>query len=137
VRPSISADGHYVAFDSGASDLVRGDGNGFLDVFVRAVVTPTVDSVTPGSVARGTTATLTVTGSGFFPGAQATAEAFTENGVTVNSVTVVSETELQVQVSVAADAPTGTRHLAVWNPPAGPGGTATGFGICQNCLTVT
>jgi Quinohemoprotein amine dehydrogenase, alpha subunit domain III len=107
-------------------------------VFVRAVVTPTVDSVTPNSLARGTTATLTVTGSGFLPGAQATAEAFTENGgVTVNSVTVLSETELQVSVSVAAAAPTGTRHLAVWNLPTGPGGTATGFGVCQNCLTVT
>jgi hypothetical protein len=101
------------------------------------VVTPTVDSVTPDSVARGATATLAVTSTGFFPGAQATAGAFTEDGVTVNSVTVLSETELQVAVSVAADALPGTRHLAVWNPPTGPSGTATGFGICQNCLTVT
>jgi Tol biopolymer transport system component len=136
--PSISGDGRYLAFFSLASDLVLRDGNGFFDVFVRAVVTPTVDSVTPNSLARGTTATLRVTGSGFFPGAQATAEAFTENGgVTVNSVTVLSETELEVSVSVAADAVTGTRHLAVWNPGTGPGVLATGFGGCQNCLTVT
>jgi Tol biopolymer transport system component len=33
--PSISADARYVAFDSSASDLVPGDGNGSLDVFVR------------------------------------------------------------------------------------------------------
>ncbi len=34
-NPSISADGRYVAFDSAASDLVAGDGNGMDDVFVR------------------------------------------------------------------------------------------------------
>jgi TolB protein len=34
-RPAISADGRFVAFDSYAADLVRGDTNGALDVFVR------------------------------------------------------------------------------------------------------
>jgi Tol biopolymer transport system component len=33
--PSISADGRYVAFDSGATNLVDGDTNGTSDVFVR------------------------------------------------------------------------------------------------------
>jgi len=33
--PSISADGRYVAFDSGAASLVPGDTNGAADVFVR------------------------------------------------------------------------------------------------------
>ena len=33
--PSMSADGRYVAFESYASDLVQGDGNGDTDVFVR------------------------------------------------------------------------------------------------------
>ena len=33
--PSISADGRYVAFESDASNLVSGDSNGYLDVFVR------------------------------------------------------------------------------------------------------
>jgi Tol biopolymer transport system component len=32
--PSLSADGRYVAFESTASNLVAGDTNGFLDVFV-------------------------------------------------------------------------------------------------------
>ena len=32
--PSISADGHYVAFDSEASNLVSADTNGTLDVFI-------------------------------------------------------------------------------------------------------
>ena len=33
--PSISADGRYVAFDSDASNLVPGDTNDTMDVFVR------------------------------------------------------------------------------------------------------
>jgi Tol biopolymer transport system component len=135
--PAIADDGGYVAFVSDASNLVDGDTNDLADVFVRVVVTPSVDSVTPATIARGTTATLTVTGSGFFAGAQATASAFTENGVTVNSVTVGSETELQVSVTVDADAPTSTRHLAVWNPGTGPGTSATVIGFCAECLTVT
>jgi Tol biopolymer transport system component len=35
LRPSISGDGRYVAFDSNADDLVPGDTNGYMDVFVR------------------------------------------------------------------------------------------------------
>jgi hypothetical protein len=137
-RPSMSTQGRYMAFDSEASDLVPGDGTSGLpgvDVFVRVVVTPTVDSVTPAAVARGSTATLTVTGSGFLPGAQATA--FKSDGVTVNSVTVASETGLQVSVTVDADAPTGARSLVVWNPGTGPGAAAAGFGICGDCLSIT
>jgi Tol biopolymer transport system component len=36
--PSISADGRHVAFRSDATDLVPGDANGYLDVFVRDLV---------------------------------------------------------------------------------------------------
>ncbi len=35
LRPSISDDGRYVAFDSRATDLVSGDTNGVADIFVR------------------------------------------------------------------------------------------------------
>ena len=38
-RPSVSADGRYVAFHSQASNLVPGDTNGTADVFVRDIVT--------------------------------------------------------------------------------------------------
>lgn len=34
-RPSISADGRFVAFSSSATNLVRDDGNGVSDIFVR------------------------------------------------------------------------------------------------------
>ena len=75
-------------------------------------------------------------GSGFFPGARFPA-AFGPDGVTVNSVAVISETELEVSVTVDAVAPTGTRNIMVWNPGTGPGPLATGYGFCFGCLTVT
>ncbi len=114
--PVISADGRYVGFESQATNLVTGDGtSGVLgqDVFVRAVVTPTVESDTPSEVARGDSATLTVTGSGFLNGTRVTANVFTTDGVVVNSVVVNSETEIEVAVSVNLDAPTGERNLIV------------------------
>jgi len=41
IRPVLSADAHFVAFDSQADNLVSGDGNGFSDVFLRdATVAP-------------------------------------------------------------------------------------------------
>jgi hypothetical protein len=65
------------------------------------------------------------------------ANAFGPGGVTVNSVTVMSETALEVSVSVDVDAPTGDRNVSVFNPGTGPGVLATGFGFCSGCLTVT
>ena len=50
--PSISADGRYVAFDSEATNLVKGDTNGVIDVFVHDRLTGTTERV---SVATGGT----------------------------------------------------------------------------------
>jgi len=47
--PSISADGHYVAFLSGASNLVSGDTNAHVDVFVRNLLTNTTTRVSVAS----------------------------------------------------------------------------------------
>lgn len=47
--PTISGDGHYVAFWSGASNLVPGDGNGAGDVFVRDRLTGTTERVSVSS----------------------------------------------------------------------------------------
>jgi Tol biopolymer transport system component len=47
--PAISADGRYVAFGSGASNLVPGDTNGRVDVFVRDLVAGTTRLVSRSS----------------------------------------------------------------------------------------
>ncbi len=46
---SISADGRYVAFDSAATNLVAGDGNGHWDVFVRDRLSGTTERVSVDS----------------------------------------------------------------------------------------
>jgi uncharacterized repeat protein (TIGR01451 family) len=43
--PAISDDGRYVAFKSDASNLVKGDRNGFTDVFVHDRATDTTESI--------------------------------------------------------------------------------------------
>jgi pimeloyl-ACP methyl ester carboxylesterase len=47
--PSISADGRYVAFYSGANNLVSGDTNGFVDIFVRDTVANSTTRVSVSS----------------------------------------------------------------------------------------
>ena len=44
-RPSLSADGHFLAFHSDASDLVPGDTNGLRDIFVHDRTTGTTERV--------------------------------------------------------------------------------------------
>ncbi|MBK7876905.1 MAG: hypothetical protein IPJ77_14360 [Planctomycetes bacterium] len=52
ISASVSGDGRYVAFESNASNLVPGDGNGVGDIFLRDMWTQqtTAVSVTPGGV---------------------------------------------------------------------------------------
>ncbi len=59
VDPSISADGRYVVFESGANNLVVGDTNSSKDVFLKDVVTGDIQLV---SIAADGTQ-----GSGFYP----------------------------------------------------------------------
>jgi Tol biopolymer transport system component len=130
---AISADGRYVSFHTTANNLANNDGNSAFDVYVRAVWMPTIESIAPESVARGASVTLTVTGKGFLPGTQARV---TEGGMTVDSVAVISETELEVTVTVDTDAAPGGRTLVVWTPGTGPGPDAVTHAVCGSCFSV-
>jgi hypothetical protein len=131
----ISADGKYVAWDSEDDNVVPGDNNGgTTDAFVRSLILPAVDTVQPGVIAAGASLTFTVTGSGFRPGVAA---GFAGNSqLAVTSVSFVSETEIDVNVTAAADAAAGGRTMFVFNPGSGPGSLATNFALCP-CVTVT
>jgi extracellular elastinolytic metalloproteinase len=50
--PAISGDGRFVAFESGASNLVPGDGNGVVDVFVRDRETGATERVSVDSAGQ-------------------------------------------------------------------------------------
>jgi Tol biopolymer transport system component len=51
-NPAISKNGRFVAFDSKARNLVRGDSNGTSDVFVRDMKTRTMERVSVGAGGR-------------------------------------------------------------------------------------
>jgi urease gamma subunit len=80
---------------------------------------PTVTSASPGSRGQGASGqTIAITGSHFAGGAVATVSG---TGVTVNSTSFNSSTELTANVSVAANAATGARNITITNPDAGTG----------------
>jgi Tol biopolymer transport system component len=129
----ISDDGRYVAFQSPSSDLVAGDTNGMTDIFVRANPQPAPSAVAPGTVARGTTTTVQVLGEYLLADA---AVSVVGSGVAVDAVTWVSDSELQVTLTIAPDADTGQRLVSVSIAGTGPGNAAGAIGVCS-CLTVT
>lgn len=66
-RPSISADGRYIAFESHASDLVHGDSNGCYDVFVRdrqTAMTERISLDSSGAQANGASYEASISGDG-------------------------------------------------------------------------
>jgi hypothetical protein len=83
---------------------------------------PVVSLVTPASVERGTSTTLTVSGESFADGAGVE---FSGTGVSVTAVRLVSCTELSVDVQVALSAAEGARDVTVVNSD-GSYGTASG-----------
>jgi Tol biopolymer transport system component len=66
-RPSISADGRFVAFASTATNLVRGDNNGVTDIFVRdrqTGVTTRVSVSSAGAEANGVSGSPSISADG-------------------------------------------------------------------------
>ncbi len=75
--------------------------------------TPTITSVTPGSVAQGTQRTVTIAGTQL---ATATAVGFTQAGLSATILTGVTGTSLPVKLVVASTVPPGTYTFTVTTP---------------------
>ena len=84
--------------------------------------TPTLSSISPTSGAQNTTLDVTLTGSNFIDGVSTVS--FSGSGITINSTTVNSDTEIVVNISISATAPANDRDVTVTN--AGPGGGTSG-----------
>ena len=127
---ALSGDGNYAAFATTGA-YVGDDTNGLRDVYLRFVTQPRPVSVTP-PVPRGEAVVVTITGTGFQPGATVHAGA----GITVTDPTVVDDATISATVVVPPGAPSGATAVVVRNPaPAGgPGFGAEG--VCT-CLQVT
>lgn len=128
----MSGDGRYLA---AATDDQLGptDPDTSPDVYLVSIRNPTVTSVSPNTTAGGTSTTLILQGTNFLTGAFVSMGA----GITVNSVTVVDDTHLQVAIAVAAAAATGPRTPWVHNAGTGSGALAGGFNVLSNGFTVT
>jgi len=82
---------------------------------------PTLTSVAPSTVQLGSTATLTLTGTGFTAGLSTPS---LDPDFLVNSFTVLSSTQIRVNITVSMTASVGVRSVTVTNAPPG-GGTVT------------
>jgi hypothetical protein len=85
-----------------------------------AAAVHSVASVSPSTVAQGRTgASFTVTGSGFSATGGAPVVSVSGTGVTVVSTTLVSSTQVTTKLTIAGNAPVGTRTLTVSQGPGG------------------
>jgi hypothetical protein len=127
---AISGNGRYIAIST-HSQLVPEDTDEHLAVYTTFTMRPGVSSVAPSSVARGAAhVVLTITGTELLSGLTA---AVAGTGVTVNSVTLQSPTQLTADISVAPNAPVGARNVVVSNT----GGFGHSDALCAGCLTIT
>jgi Tol biopolymer transport system component len=131
-EPDVSADGRYVAYASAAVNLVPGDTNGVVDIVSRRTERPALTGVSPNLGDRGTPVTLTVTGEYFTD----VTMAGLGGGIGITSLVVVSDTEIEIEIDIAADAPLGPRTLVLGE--IGTLGPLTGaVGECPDCFTVS
>ena len=89
-----------------------------VSVTVAVTTAPTISSASPGALGQGATSrTVVITGSGFVSGATVSFG----TGVTVNSTTFDSASQLTANVTVGAGATTGATAITVTNPDGGSG----------------
>lgn len=87
---------------------------GFLSAVTVSTVPPTITDINPDSCCQGTdNLDVVITGTNFKSGA--TVE-FSGTGITINSTTVDSDTQITLDISVSSTADTSSRHVTVTNP---------------------
>jgi hypothetical protein len=84
-----------------------------------------VTSVSPPDANQGDTLLVSITGTNFQPGAVVGFGA----GIAINSVTFVSASQLQANISVSVGATGGPRNVTVTNPDSSNGTLAGGFRV--------
>jgi hypothetical protein len=87
---------------------------------------PTVTSMTPSTLGPGALRTVTVNGANFANGVKVS---FAGSGAAATAVTYVSDSQLQVTVSVASNAAAGQRTVTVTNPDLGKSACTTCFSV--------
>jgi Tol biopolymer transport system component len=129
--PRISRDGRYAYWRSDAV-FHPDDENGLTDFYYRAVQVPKVTSITPATLTRGTSKTVTINGQGFLGGIQL----WMPDGVTASGITWNGDASITATFTAAANAPVGPQTVYVSNQGTGPGVVTGGTGECKSCLTI-
>lgn len=115
-------------------DIVGGEGeNEQVNTLVNALLAafrPTVVGLDPYTIPQGSSIDVAINGlaTNF---TNASTVSFAGSGITVNSVTAVSPTQLIASINIAADAEFGTRDVTVTTPLAGAVEEAVGFGATE------
>jgi subtilisin family serine protease len=86
---------------------------------------PSISGVSPSSGVLGTSPAVTITGTGFQPGATVAFGA----GVTVSSTTIVSATQISASLTIASGATVGPRDVTVTNPDGQSAVRPGGFAV--------
>ncbi|MGZ6912601.1 MAG: TolB family protein [Acidimicrobiia bacterium] len=133
---AISGDGRYLLFSSTATDVMAdGDTNSTIsDVYLESNPVPLVLGVTPNSLARGTSGNVVLSGINLRGSG---ALVIFGDDVTVNSVNALSETQVSVSVTVAADAVPGPRTPMIVQTGTGGPPLSGGLAYLPNAFTVT
>lgn len=112
--PSVSADGRYVAFESGATNLVPGDLNGFSDIFIKDMVTGSLTLVSVdsnGLQAAGDSYAPSISGDGRYVAFVSSADNLTPNDVNEAYDIFLRDTLAGTTVRVSRDA-----NGSSWDP---------------------
>jgi prepilin-type N-terminal cleavage/methylation domain-containing protein len=116
----------------GPRDVTVTNGNGKVATAANAFNVsqgPGVTAANPNSTGRGVSnQNVLITGSNFVNGA-GLAASFSGTGITVNSTTWNSATQLTANINVAANAPLGSRDVTVTNPDGGRATATNAFSV--------
>ncbi|MBM3674689.1 MAG: hypothetical protein FJW88_06980 [Actinobacteria bacterium] len=130
---SISDDGRYLLLASRDVSAVEPDGNGStFDVFLRSTVNPLVLGLSPASVPRGASTTVSFLGTDLAPGSTI----LLGEGVSVTNVVFVSPSQIEVSISVAPNAVPGPRTPLLVDNGSGAGPASGGVAFLPDAFAV-
>ncbi|MDF2534684.1 MAG: domain protein beta Propeller [Bacillales bacterium] len=120
IKPSISADGNLVVFESESSNLVKGDNNNATDIFVKNISTDSIMIVSTskkGSIAKGFSSNAVISSNGRYVAFESTAANLVSNDtngtysdiflkdLTTGDIQLISKTSSGNQVLAASSLP--------------------------------
>jgi archaellum component FlaF (FlaF/FlaG flagellin family) len=128
---AISANGRYVAFNTGAKNLGPSNNTMAGNIVMRAIPAPTVTAVVPDMLPIAATTSVTLYGSDFFPDAIPFI-----SGITKSNIVIVDENTITLDLTVGSTQAVGARDIGVNLFGSGPGILTGSSAVCEGCITL-